>query len=56
MGRALRKNRLRRQQWGGRCVKTGCAANSGTGAAWRFTTERTGVRPMRSHRPEVGIT
>ncbi|OUP69759.1 hypothetical protein B5F10_16555 [Anaerotruncus colihominis] len=40
-------SRLRREQWGGRCVYTGCAANSGAGAAFIQAAPRTAGRALR---------
>ncbi|WP_290879529.1 hypothetical protein, partial [Anaerotruncus sp.] len=49
-GRALRFHRLRREQRGGRCVFTGCAANSGAGAAFSQAAPRTAGRELRFYR------
>ncbi len=43
-------SRLRREQRGGRCVFTGCAANSGAGAAFLQAAPRTAGQALRFHR------
>ncbi|WP_290880052.1 hypothetical protein [Anaerotruncus sp.] len=49
MKKSLAKNfsRLRREQWGGRCVKTGCAANSGADTEQKQAAPRTAGRALR---------
>ena len=46
-------SRLRREQWGGRCADTGCAANNGAGAVFIQAAPAPGVGPWDRGGPSL---